>query len=60
MSYRFDDGMLVEYNGSVHITRGNEIDLFIEEGFIPVKIKADLNEATSKDNRDNIRKLPCC
>jgi hypothetical protein len=57
MRYEFDDGMVVDYTESVHITKGSEIDVFIEKGFIPEKIKADLDKAARKGSRDDIRKI---
>ncbi|MBP1752565.1 MAG: hypothetical protein H6Q57_1401 [Geobacteraceae bacterium] len=57
MKYEFSDGMVVDYSGSIHVTRGTEIDLFIEEGYIPVNVRKDLEEATRKGSRDDIKKI---
>ncbi len=57
MKYEFDDGMVVDYSGSIHITKGTEIDIFMEEDFIPVNIKKDLEEATRRNSHDEVRKI---
>jgi predicted transcriptional regulator len=53
--FEFDDGMMVEFTGSIVIKKGNEINVYIKEGFVPLKIKEDL-EVMSRIGSD-VRKL---
>lgn len=53
--FEFDDGMMVEFTGSILIKKGNDINVYIKEGFVPLKIKEDL-ELMSRIGSD-VRKL---
>jgi hypothetical protein len=57
MRYEFDDGLVVDYSGNIHITKGETIDLYIEEAYIPANVRDDLKEATRKNSHDDIRKI---
>ncbi len=57
MRYEYSDGLVVDYSDNIHITRGTEIDIFIEKDFIPANIKRDLDEATRRDSREDVRKV---
>jgi hypothetical protein len=53
--FEFDDGMVVEFTGSILIKKGNDINVYIKEGFVPSKIKEDL-EVMNRIGGD-VRKL---
>jgi hypothetical protein len=53
--FEFDDGMTVEFTGSIFIKKGNDVNVYIKEGFVPLKIKEDL-EVMSRIGSD-VRKL---
>jgi hypothetical protein len=57
MRYEFDDGMVVDYSGNIHITKGDTIDLYIEEAYIPANVRAELEDATRRNSRNDIRKV---
>jgi hypothetical protein len=57
MRYEFDDGMVVDYSGNIHITKEDTIDLYIEEDYIPANVRDDLIEAARKNSHDDIRKI---
>ncbi len=57
MSYRFEDGTVVDYSGSLRITRGDTVDVYLAEDFVPRRIKEDLAEAVKADNREKIREI---
>lgn len=56
MKIEFADGLVFNFTGSIHITKGNDIDITIKEEFVPVKLKADLRQITSQINHD-IKKI---
>jgi len=37
--FEFDDGLKVEFTGSILIRKGEEIRVYIQEGFVPDKLK---------------------
>ncbi len=53
--FEFDDGLMVEYTGSIHIKKGNALNVYIKEGFVPEKIKEDLDLMNRIDSE--VRKL---
>jgi len=55
MSYRYDDGTVVDYAGSLRITRGDAVNVYLAEDFIPKRIKEDLAEAAKVNNLEKIR-----
>lgn len=57
MSYRFDDGTVVDYSGSLRITRGDTVNVYLAEDFVPRRIKEDLAEATRVNNLEKIREI---
>jgi hypothetical protein len=56
MKIEFEDGLVFNFTGSIHITKGNDVDITIKEEFVPVRLKADLNQITSQINRE-IKKI---
>lgn len=57
MSYRYDDGTVVDYSGSLRITRGDAVNVYLAEDFVPKRIKEDLAEATRVNNLEKIREI---
>ena len=57
MRCEYNDGWKVDYSNSLHISNGNEINVFMDEEFIPANIKHDLNAASAGNNCGEIRKI---
>jgi hypothetical protein len=57
MKCKYSDGMKVDYSGFLHIRKGDEINVYMKQDFIPANIRNDLERA-SRDNRyDDFRKI---
>ena len=57
MRCEYNDGLNVDYSGYLHISKRNDINVFMDEDFIPANIKHDLNAASQSNNCGNIRKI---
>ncbi len=57
MRCEYKDGWNIDYSGSLHITKGTDIDVFMEEGYIPANIKVELDDANSRNSCDHLRKI---
>ena len=57
MRCEYKDGLSIDYSGSLHITKGDEINVFMEEGYIPANIRHDLDEASRKNSCEDFRKV---
>lgn len=57
MRCEYGDGLKVDYAGSLHIKKGNEIDVYMKDGFIPANIKTDLERATQANSCDDMRRV---
>ncbi len=57
MRCEYKDGLKIDYSGSLHITNGSDIDVFIEEPYIPANIRKELSEASSENSCDHLRKI---
>jgi hypothetical protein len=57
--FEFDDGLRVEFTGSVLINKGDEIRVYIKEGFVPDKLKEPFGvmERISGEVRDLVRAI---
>lgn len=55
MRCEYNDGFNVEYKGSLRITKGDEVDLFVKESFIPANVKGDLEAAALHNSCGELR-----
>lgn len=55
MRCEYNDGLKVNYSGSLLITKGDEVNVFLNEDEIPVTIKDELLEASLHDSRSELR-----
>ena len=51
----YKDGYSVDYSGSLHITKGDGLDLTVKGGQIPANAKACLDSAVSRDSCHELR-----
>lgn len=57
MRCEFNDGLKVDYSGSLHVWNGKQIDLYMESDFISSNIKHDLDSAASENDCGKLRKI---
>ncbi len=57
MAYKYDDGTVVDYSGSLRITRGDSVNVYLAEDFVPRRIRDDLAKATRDNDLDKIREI---
>lgn len=55
MKCEYSDGTRVKYTGPLHITKGEEVNVFIKEDLLPDDIKNDLETALYKNSCDAMR-----
>ena len=55
MKCEYSDGLKVDYSGPLHITKGTDIDVFIDEARLPDGIKDDLEMALFRNSCSAIR-----
>ena len=55
MRCEYDDGFKVEYSGSLHITKGDGIDVVVKGSQIPANAKACLDSAVSRNSCHELR-----
>lgn len=55
MRCEYKDDFKVDYSGSLHITKGDGIDLVVKEGEIPSNIKSCLDSAVKRDSCHELR-----
>lgn len=55
MKCGYKDDFKVDYSGSLHITKGDGIDLVVKEGQIPANAKACLDSAVSRNSCHELR-----
>lgn len=57
MKCEFSDGTKVNYTGPLQITRGQDVNVFIKEAFIPGDIKSDLDMALYRNSCGEMRTI---
>lgn len=57
MKCAYSDGLKVNYAGQLQITKGQDINVFIKEAFIPDGIKSDLDMALFKNSCGDMRSI---
>jgi hypothetical protein len=55
MVCKYSDGLKVDYSGSLHITKGKDVELALKEEDIPDNFKGDLREAAFHNNCEELR-----
>jgi hypothetical protein len=46
MSCEFNDGLQIDYSGSLQMSKGEGVSVFLDAGDIPTGFKSDLDSAT--------------
>ena len=57
MRCEYDDGLKVDYSGSLKITKGEEVNVFVKEGLIPANFKSGLDAAASHNSCGELRQV---
>ena len=57
MRCEFNDGLKVDYSGSLKIIKGAEINVFMKDGAIPEPIKGELDNAAGTFNCGDMRRI---
>ncbi len=57
MKCEYDDGLKVDFDGFLRITKGDEVNLYIKEGFVPREIKGRLTVATINYSCSSMREV---
>ena len=57
MRCEYNDGLKVDYAGSLRITKGKEVNVFMKEGFIPGNVRSGLDEAARNNSCSELRKV---
>ena len=55
MRCEYKDDFKVDYSGSLHITKGDGVDLVVKEALIPTNIKTSLDSAVSHNDCHELR-----
>jgi len=56
MKCEYGDGFKVDYSGSLRITKGEDVNVYVGEGFIPYNAKSDLKAAAMHNSCSELRK----
>jgi hypothetical protein len=57
MRCEYDDGLKVDYSGSLRINKGEEVNVYMKEGLIPASIKSGLDAAASHSSCSELRQV---
>jgi hypothetical protein len=55
MRCTYKDDFKVDYSGSLHISKGDGVDLVVKESLIPTDIKSSLDSAVNHNNCHELR-----
>jgi hypothetical protein len=55
MRCEYKDDFKIDYSGSLHITKGDGVDLVVKGGQIPANIKSCLDSAVTRNNCHELR-----
>ena len=55
MRCEYDDGFKVNYSGSLSIKKGDDVDLYVKENFIPSAVKNGLEAAAVHNSCGELR-----
>jgi len=57
MTCEFTDGLKVDYSGSLRITKGSDVNVFMKEGTIPARIRGKLESASRHASCEDMRSI---
>ena len=57
MRCEYNDGMKVDYSGSLRIKKGNEVNVFMKGDVIPSNIRSELDNAARKNSCEDFRRI---
>lgn len=57
MRCEYNDGLEVDYSGSLKIKKGNEVNVYIKDGLIPANLKSELDNAARNFSCGDMRKV---
>jgi len=57
MRCEYSDGTRVKYTGPLQITRGQDVNVFIKEAFLPNDIRSDLDNALYRNSCGEMRNV---
>lgn len=57
MVCKYSDGLKVDYSGSLHITKGKDVVVFLNEEEIPNNFKGELKVAVLHDSCSELRNI---
>jgi len=57
MKCEYSDGLKVDYSGSLRITKGSDVNVFMQEGAIPVDIRRQLESASHHSKCQEVRTI---
>jgi hypothetical protein len=57
MRCEYNDGLKVDYAGSLRITKGADVNVFLDAGEIPAGMRSDLDAATRNNSCGDIRRV---
>ncbi len=57
MRCEFNDGLKVDYSGSLRITKGDEVNVFLSANEIPLNIQGELHEAALHDSCGELKRV---
>lgn len=55
MRCEYKDGFNVDYSGSLHITKGDGVDIVVKEGQLSANIKSCLDSAVNRNSCHELR-----
>ena len=55
MKCAYNDGLEVDYSGSLRITKGKDVNVFLQANELPANIKGELQDATLHNNCREVR-----
>jgi hypothetical protein len=55
MRCEYDDGFKVNYSGSLSIKKGDDVDLYVKENYIPSAVKSGLEAAAAHNSCGELR-----
>jgi hypothetical protein len=55
MRCEYDDGFKVDYSGSLSITKGDDVNLYVKGNFIPAGVKSGLEAAAVHNSCGELR-----
>jgi hypothetical protein len=57
MRCEYNDGLKVDYAGSLRITKGAEVNVFLDAGEIPSELRGDLDAAARTNSCGDMRRV---